>query len=175
MDNFLQSGNLPGKSEWKKTVIENINQTEIEFGKIKTQRYKQLGLYSQVIKEPMRNMWLQFGLENSEMGNQVAIIVKILCGSFYVDGVRFTGEKTQFYCMSFGNYYINSVKHAMLHCCETQLAGTQLWERITDFFPVEFVANINPFDDFIWIQRLFISLCVVCISFKLISTIYLYL
>ncbi|CAB4039065.1 Hypothetical predicted protein, partial [Paramuricea clavata] len=86
MDNFLQSGNFPSKSEWKKTVIENINHTEIEFWKIKTQRYKQLGLYSQVVKEPMRNMWLQFALENSEMANQVAIIVKILCGSFYVNG-----------------------------------------------------------------------------------------
>jgi hypothetical protein len=87
MDNFLQSGNFPSKSEWKKTVIENINHTEIELWKIKTQRYKQLGLYSQVVKEPMRNMWLHFALENSEMANQVAIIVKILCGSFYVNGV----------------------------------------------------------------------------------------
>jgi hypothetical protein len=96
MDNFLQSGNFPRKCEWKKTVIENINHTEIEFWKIKTQRYKQLGLYSQVVKKPMRSMWLQFGLENSEMGNQVAIIVKILCGSFYVNSVRFTGEKHNF-------------------------------------------------------------------------------
>jgi hypothetical protein len=63
---------------------------------IKTQRYKQLGLYSQVVKEPMRNMWLQFALENSEMANQVAIVVKILCGSFYLNGVRFTGEKHNF-------------------------------------------------------------------------------
>ena len=134
MDNFLQSGIFPSKSEWKKTVIENINHTEIELWKIKTQRYKQLGLYSQVVKEPMRNMWLHFALENSEMANQVAIIVKILCGSFYVNGVRFNGEKTQFYCLSCGNYYINPVKHAMLHCCETQLARTKFWERITDFF-----------------------------------------
>jgi hypothetical protein len=44
MDNFLQSGNFPFKSEWKKTVIENINHTEIELWNIKTQRYKQLGL-----------------------------------------------------------------------------------------------------------------------------------
>ncbi|CAB4017039.1 Hypothetical predicted protein [Paramuricea clavata] len=80
MDNFLQSGNFPNKSEWKKTVIENINHTEIEFWKIKTQRYKQLGLYSQVVKEPMRNMWLQFALENSEMANQVAIIAKFFVG-----------------------------------------------------------------------------------------------
>jgi hypothetical protein len=35
----------------------------------------------------------------------------------------------------------------MLCCCETQLARTQLWERITDFFPVEFVANINSLDE----------------------------
>jgi hypothetical protein len=83
MDNFLQSGNFPSKSEWKKTVIENINHTEIEI-EIKTQCYKQLGLYSQVVEEPMRNMWLHFALENSEMANQVAIIVKMLCGSFYV-------------------------------------------------------------------------------------------
>ena len=83
MDNFLQSGNFPSKSEWKKTVIENINHTEIEI-EIKTQCYKQLGLYSQVVEEPMRNMWLHFALENREMANQVAIIVKILCGSFYV-------------------------------------------------------------------------------------------
>jgi hypothetical protein len=109
--------------------------------KITTQRYKQLGLYSQVVKEPMRNTWLHFALENSEMANQVAIIVKILCGSFYVNGVRFNGEKTPFYCMSCGNYTtcINPVKHAMLvmfHCCETQLARTKFWERITDFFPM---------------------------------------
>jgi hypothetical protein len=81
------------------------------------------------------------------MANQVAIIVKILCGSFYVNGVRFTGEKTQFYCMYCGNYYINPVKHAMLHCCETQLARTKLLERIIDFFRVEFVANINSLDE----------------------------
>ncbi|CAB4023979.1 Hypothetical predicted protein [Paramuricea clavata] len=89
------------------------------------------------------------------MANQVAIIVKILCGSFYVNGVRFTGEKTQFLCMFCGNYYTNPVKHAMLHCCETQLARTKLWERITDFFPVEFVANINSLDEDNLMQTIF--------------------
>ena len=35
----------------------------------------------------------------------------------------------------------------MLHCCETQLARTKFWERITDFFPMELVANINSLDE----------------------------
>ena len=34
-----------------------------------------------------------------------------------------------------------------MHCCETQLARKQFWERITDFFPMELVANINSLDE----------------------------
>jgi hypothetical protein len=62
----------------------NWDHTDIELWKIKTQRYKQLGLYSQVVKKPM----LHFSLENSEMANQVAIIVKILNMVQYHDTIR---------------------------------------------------------------------------------------
>jgi hypothetical protein len=87
-----------------------------------------------------------------------------------VNGVRFTGEKTQFYCMSCGNYYINPIKHAILHCCETQLARTKFWERITDFFPMELVANINSLDEdnYILCTRL-LETCIPCKDMTIIK------
>ncbi len=147
MDNFLQSGDFPSKSEWKKLVMESIKHVENESWKMKVQRYDQLRLYNQVVKEPTLNLWLHFSLENSEMADRVSKIVKILCGSFYVNGTRFIGENKQFFCDSCGKYFINPVKHALLYCSETQQERTKFWEQITDCLPVEFVESINYLDD----------------------------
>jgi hypothetical protein len=47
-------------------------------------------------------MWLHFGMEKSEMAERVSKIVKILCGSFFVNSARFVGENNQFFCDSCG-------------------------------------------------------------------------
>ena len=143
MDNFLQTGDFPSKSEWKKLVMESIKHVENESWKMKVQRYDQLRLYNQAVKEPTLNLWLHFSLENSEMADRVSKIVKILCASFYVNGARFIGENKQFFCDSCGKYFINQVKHALLYCSETQQERTKFWEQITDCLPVEFVEHIN--------------------------------
>ncbi len=78
IDNFLQSGDFPSKSEWKKLVMESIKHVENESWKMKVQRYDQLRLYNQVFKEPTLNLWLHFSVENSEMADRVSKIVKIL-------------------------------------------------------------------------------------------------
>jgi hypothetical protein len=39
--------------------------------------------YQNATLQTIRIIGLQFSLENSEMANQVAIVVKILCGSFF--------------------------------------------------------------------------------------------
>ena len=104
MDNFLQSGDSPSESEWKKLVMESIKHVENESWKMKVQRYDQLRLYNQVVKEPTLNLWLHFSLENSEMADRVSKIVKILCGSFYVNGARFIGgNKCSFFVIPVGN------------------------------------------------------------------------
>ena len=86
--------------------------------------YDQLWLYKHVIKELAPNMWLRIGLDNTKMADNVSFIVKVLCGSFYVN----SGQNEVLYCKSFGNYYINPMKHAMLHCCETQLEREKFWQ-----------------------------------------------
>ena len=35
--------------------------------------------------------WLRMGLDNTKMADNVSFIVKVLCGSFYVNSERFSG------------------------------------------------------------------------------------
>ena len=114
-----------------------------------------LGLYKHVIKELAPNMWLRIALDKTKMADNVSVIVKVLCGSFYVNSERFSGQDEVFYCKSCGNYYINPIKHAMLHCCETQLEREKFWQRVTDTLPVEFAVQLNFLDEDAFLYTIF--------------------
>jgi DNA-binding ferritin-like protein (Dps family) len=134
MDNIVQIGNFPSKPEWKKLVNASIQNVERESWKMKVQRYDQLRLYNQVIKELVKNMWLHFGMENSEIAERVSKIIKILCGSFFVNGARLVGENNQFFCDTCGKNFVNPVKHALLYCCKTQSVRTNFWDKLRIVF-----------------------------------------
>lgn len=55
-------------------------------------RYDQLQQYKHVIKELAPNMWLRTGLDNTKMADIVSLIVKVLCGSFYVNSESSSGQ-----------------------------------------------------------------------------------
>ena len=140
LDNYLQTGNFPSKSEWKKVVVDSLKKVENEKWGKKIHCYDQLWLYKHVIKELAPNMWLRMRLDNTKMADSVSFIVKVLCGSFYVNSERFSGQDEVFYYNACGNYYINPIKHAMLQCCETQLEREKFWQQISDNLPVEFLV-----------------------------------
>ena len=55
-------------------------------------------------------------------------------------------DKTKYFIanpVATGKYYINPIKHAMLHCCETQLEGEKFRQQVTDNLPVEFLVQFN--------------------------------
>ena len=104
MDNYLQTGNFPSKSEWKRVVVDSLKIVENEKWGKKIHCYDQLRLYKHVIKELAPNMLLRMGLDNTKMADNVSLIVKVLCGSFYVNSERFCGRDELFYCKSSGNY-----------------------------------------------------------------------
>ena len=112
-------------------------------------------LYKHVIKELAPNMWLRTGLDNTKMADNVSFIVKVLCGSFYVNSKRFSGQDEVFYCKSCGNYYINPIKHAMLHRRETQLEREKFWQQISDNLPVEFLVQPNFLDEDAFLHTIF--------------------
>jgi len=147
LDSYLQTGNFPSKFEWKGIVVQSINKVENEEWEKKIHRYDQLWLYKHVIKELAPNMWLRFGLYNTKMADNVSLIVKVLCGSFYVNSQRFSGQDKVFNCKSCGNYYNSPIKHAMLHCRETQLEREEFWQRVSDNLPVEFLVHLNFLDE----------------------------
>ena len=89
------------------------------------------------------------------MADNVSLIVKVLCGSFYVNSERFPGQDEVFYCKSCGNYYINPIKHAMLHCCETQLEREEFWQRVSDNLPVELLLQLNFLDKEAYLHTIF--------------------
>ena len=155
LDYYLQTGNFPSKSEWKRVVVESLKKVENEEWGKKIHCYDQLRLYKHVIKELAPNMWLRMGLDNTKMADNVSLIVKVLCGSFYVNSERFSGQDEVFYCKSCGNYYINPIKHAMLHCCETQLEREEFWQRVSDNLPVEFLVQLNSLDEDVFLNTIF--------------------
>ena len=55
LDKYLQTGNFPGKSEWKRVVVQSLKNEEWEK---KIHNYDQLRVYKHVIKEPAPDMWL---------------------------------------------------------------------------------------------------------------------
>ena len=81
MDNYLQTGNFPCKSEWKRVVVGSLKKVENEKWGKKIHCYDQLRLYKHVIKELAPNMWLRMGLDNTKMADNVSLIVKVLSGS----------------------------------------------------------------------------------------------
>ena len=89
LDNYLQTGNFPSKSEWKREVVDSFKSRE--WGK-KINCYDQLWLYKHVIEKLAPNMWLRLGLDNTKMVDNVSFIVKVLCGSFYVNSECFSGQ-----------------------------------------------------------------------------------
>ena len=88
LDNSLQTGNFPSKSEWKRVVVDNLKKVENEKWGKKIHCYDQLWLYKHVMKELAPNMWLRMGLDNAKLADNVSFIVKVLCGSFYVNSER---------------------------------------------------------------------------------------
>ena len=99
-------------------------------------------------------MWLCIALDKTKMADNVSVIVKVLCGSFHVNSERLSGQDEVFYCKSCGNYF-NPIKHAMLHCCETQLEREEFWQRVTDTLPVEFVVQLNFLDKDAFLYTIF--------------------
>ena len=54
-------------------------------------------------------MWLRIALDKTKMADNVSVIVKVLCGSFYVNSERFSGQDEVFYCKSCGNFILTQL------------------------------------------------------------------
>ena len=55
------------------------------------------------------------------MADNVCLIAKVLCGSFYVNSERFSGRDKVFHCKSCGNYHYS-----------TQLEREEFLQRVSD-------------------------------------------
>ena len=127
-------------------VVDSLKKVENEKWGKKIHCYDQFWLYKHVLKELAPNMWLRMGLDNTNMADNVSFIVKVFYGSFSVNSER-SGQDEVFCCKSCGNYHINPIKHAMLHCCETQLEREKFWQQVSDNLPVEFLVELNFLDE----------------------------
>lgn len=146
IENFLEDGSFPSNILWKKIVVNEIKATE-ESGWREKLASKGLERYLRVHGKLEPLYWYSLLLRYPTIRTGVVTVVRLLCGSFLVNGMRLNEIVFPYECQDCGIISCDPVKHSILSCKASREPRENFWQWLMDTMPMDFCACLAQMDD----------------------------
>ena len=144
---FLEDGTFPTKMQWKSVVFKAINSNEEDIWREKIASKYDMDRYLRVHNTLSASCWYLLLQRYPTINIFVTTVLRLLCNSFTVNGLRFNSRVVAYECHDCGTILGNPLVHAVLRCKISFDIRENFWKWILDNMPMDFCGYLSQLDD----------------------------